>query len=71
MNKPAKANGEGLKVPKIVSVVIWVLWLLSEGKSLPEGYEVRSSGTCMRCGRKLTVPESIDQMVGPECAGRL
>ena len=28
------------------------------------------SGSCGRCGRKLTVPESIDTGLGPECAGR-
>lgn len=27
-------------------------------------------GTCARCGRKLTVPESIASGLGPECAGR-
>lgn len=33
--------------------------------------EVRHSGKCCRCGRKLTVPESIDSGIGPECAGRI
>lgn len=28
-------------------------------------------GTCARCGRKLTVPESIESGLGPECAGRV
>jgi Family of unknown function (DUF6011) len=27
-------------------------------------------GTCARCGRKLTVPESIASGLGPECAGK-
>ena len=31
---------------------------------------VLHSGSCGRCGRKLTVPESIDTGLGPECAGR-
>ena len=26
-------------------------------------------GTCCRCGRKLTVPESIEAGIGPVCAG--
>lgn len=26
---------------------------------------------CARCGRKLTVPESIDAFMGPECRGHL
>tara|TARA_B100000212_G_C27272776_1_gene489534 strand:- start:358 stop:813 length:456 start_codon:yes stop_codon:yes gene_type:complete len=29
---------------------------------------VLHSGSCGRCGRKLTVPESIDSGLGPECA---
>lgn len=29
---------------------------------------VLHSGCCGRCGRKLTVPESIDTGLGPECA---
>jgi hypothetical protein len=28
-------------------------------------------GTCGACGRKLTVPESIEQGLGPVCAGRV
>lgn len=28
-------------------------------------------GRCGRCGRKLTVPESINTGLGPECAGRV
>lgn len=29
--------------------------------------EIRHEGFCGRCGRKLTVPESIDAGIGPEC----
>jgi len=29
---------------------------------------VRHEGTCGRCGRKLTHPESIDRGIGPDCA---
>jgi len=28
-------------------------------------------GRCGRCGRKLTVPESIEAGIGPECASRM
>jgi len=35
-----------------------------------EGYEVWHEGRCGRCGRTLTVPESIALGIGPECAGR-
>jgi hypothetical protein len=32
--------------------------------------EVWHEGRCGRCGRKLTVPESIARGIGPECAGK-
>lgn len=31
--------------------------------------EVWHDGTCGRCGRKLTVPESVASGIGPTCAG--
>lgn len=36
-----------------------------------DGCEVWHEGKCGRCGRKLTVPESIETGLGPECAGRV
>ena len=39
-----------------------------QAKSLPEALEVWHHGKCCRCGRTLTVPESIHNGVGPECA---
>lgn len=32
------------------------------------GIEIWHEGRCCRCGRKLTVPESIESGIGPECA---
>ena len=40
---------------------------LHEGQ-LPVSLEVWHEGKCARCGRKLTVPESIESGFGPECA---
>jgi hypothetical protein len=37
-------------------------------KQLPEDAEIFHEGRCGRCGRKLTVPESIERGIGPECA---
>jgi len=37
---------------------------------LPETIEFRHSGSCCRCGRKLTTPQSIDAGIGPVCGGR-
>jgi hypothetical protein len=35
------------------------------------GVEIYHEGRCGRCGRKLTVPESVTSGYGPECAGKL
>jgi hypothetical protein len=35
--------------------------------NLPEFIEIWHSGSCGRCGRKLTVPASIESGFGPEC----
>jgi len=39
--------------------------------SLPLNIEIWHEGKCGRCGRKLTVPESIETGIGPECALRM
>jgi len=47
----------------------WVLgWLQRD--AFPPQTELWHEGRCGRCGRKLTVPESIEAGIGPECAGR-
>lgn len=43
---------------------------LAKGQT-PAGVEIRHEGRCGRCGRALTVPESIDRGIGPECWGRM
>jgi uncharacterized protein DUF6011 len=37
----------------------------------PEQLVVRHEGRCGRCGRTLTVPESIDLGIGPECFAKM
>lgn len=51
-------------------VVTWFVKLLSK-QELPPSLEVWHEGRCGRCGRKLTVPESLARGIGPECAGAL
>ena len=41
--------------------------LLTKGFNKPN-LEVWHEGKCARCGRTLTVPESIENGIGPECA---
>lgn len=50
------------------------LWLLARvnDPSLPWGDDVElyHCGRCSRCGRTLTVPESLERGLGPECVRR-
>jgi hypothetical protein len=54
-----------------VRVTAWAIRKCMEGNGLPEGYKIRHSGCCLRCGRTLTNPESLDTMYGPECSGKV
>ena len=64
-------NGTGV-APAAKSYVAfrWLWSRVAEGKTLPETVVVRHEGHCCRCGRLLTVPESLDRGagIGPECA---
>ena len=42
-------------------------WLLKNFNNLPINIKFYHEGYCARCGRKLTVPESINTGFGPEC----
>ena len=44
----------------------WALKHIAKG-TLPANLEVWHEGCCGRCGRTLTVPESIESGYGPEC----
>lgn len=61
-----KSKFDDLTLP--VRVIRWALNIIWSSKELPTGYNIRHEGRCGRCGRVLTVPESIDTGIGPECA---
>ena len=48
----------------------WAWRALAAGR-MPDDLEIWHEGRCGRCGRKLTVPESIASGIGPECAAHL
>lgn len=48
----------------------WVFRRLSAGAATA-GVEIWHAGKCGRCGRTLTVPESIQQGFGPECVTKM
>jgi hypothetical protein len=48
----------------------WFIGQLESHREFEEQLEFWHEGRCGRCGRKLTVPESIASGMGPECAGK-
>lgn len=56
---------------KVLDIARWVALLILRDEAAPAGYYLKHAGRCGRCGRLLTVPESIDLGIGPECAGRM
>lgn len=46
-------------------------WSYLVRDELPPECEVYHEGRCGRCGRVLTVPESVTSGFGPECAGKM
>jgi len=49
----------------------WLLRQLSLRRDLPPQVRVCHCGKCGRCGKRLTVPESVDTGFGPECIKHL
>ena len=45
----------------------YVWGLLANSEDVPESVEIHHEGSCGRCGRRLTVPESIISGFGPDC----
>ena len=60
----AKSNFKIDSTPVIA--LMWTLKKLTAGVE-PQNLEMWHAGKCGRCGRKLTVPESIESGFGPEC----
>ncbi len=58
-----------LNAPSVVALTYFLRFALA-GQAAP-GVEVWHAGKCGRCGRKLTVPESIASGFGPECIGKV
>lgn len=65
---PAKTNITPEDVRQRVFGRLWRAILLG---SLPPEVELWHEGTCGRCGRPLTVPESVAQGLGPDCLEKM
>lgn len=44
--------------------------ILEQGCQWPSRVEFWHEGSCCMCGRKLTVPSSVEMGIGPECAAK-
>jgi hypothetical protein len=65
-----KKSRMGIDAPS-VKALHWALPKLWAKAPMPPSFEIRHEGKCGRCGRALTVPESIDSGFGPECCGKM
>ena len=54
-----------------VKALHWALPKIWAKAPMPPAFEIRHEGKCGRCGRALTVPESVDTGFGPECSSAL
>jgi hypothetical protein len=55
---------------RLLNRVLSRLWVDDAASIAAAGFDMHHEGRCGRCGRRLTVPESIETGLGPECAGR-
>lgn len=53
-----------------VDAFVWALARLQKDV-IPQEMEVWHTGRCGRCGRTLTVPESVATGIGPDCAAQM
>lgn len=51
-----------------VKAISWAVATIYDRGEIPASLEVWHEGCCCRCGRTLTVPESLATGLGPECA---
>lgn len=66
-------HGKRSRITEVAPSAKAVRWIVERallGKPL-NGCEVFHSGKCGKCGRTLTVPESIESGIGPECAKKM
>ena len=70
LTKASKMNEDSMVV-KLLRRSLERIWK-NETKEIEQaGFKIHHEGRCGRCGRKLTVPESIETGLGPECAGKI
>jgi hypothetical protein len=63
--------GEDSWAVRLLRRVLACLWVGQGERIEAAGFHLHHEGRCGRCGRRLTVPESIESGIGPECARQL
>lgn len=53
---------------RLLNRTLAMIWTDQHDLYEKHGFRTHHEGKCGRCGRKLTVPESIESGIGPECA---
>ena len=61
------AGGRGQPNHPAFKALDWTMRQLAANPGMPKGLTILHAGKCGRCGRTLTVPESIETGYGPEC----
>lgn len=79
-DNPARRGVTVIRAPRVRSPIPadapaglgldWLFWKLGRKEPLEPQAEVWHDGTCARCGRPLTHPESMETGIGPVCARR-
>jgi hypothetical protein len=54
-----------------VKALHWALPKVWAGAAMPPSFSIHHEGRCGRCGRELTVPESVETGIGPDCAEQM
>ena len=72
-SSPRFIRTKGSKIGASAPSMIAFSWAFPKivDSNLPESLEFWHEGACCRCGRKLTVPSSIESGIGPICAKRI
>jgi hypothetical protein len=56
---------------RLLNRILARVWADDHAAYEQHGFKTHHEGKCGRCGRTLTVPESIQSGIGPECARRM
>ena len=68
---PGSAFADDAWPVKIVRKVIARIYANDTQAIEAAGWTLHHEGRCCRCGRPLTVPESVESGIGPECANKM